>query len=1526
MRRQSKESRVVLLDPDVDTKNGSGSSDLSDGGGLVSSQTTGGALFKSATEVNDYLSPNTLTVKFKSIPRIFKDGQDKTSPDTGITSEEVFARWPFEELSILKQLQSQRKQLAKGFGGDVDVPSVKIRMMNLSMTVKASTKSSGASNVLNAFTSCFERKETVDKDLLRNINACFNPKEFTLLLGPPGAGKTVLLRSIAGLVSPREMKQSGTVLYNSRAMDETFKRDLPSIVGYVDQRDQHYPLLTVKETLMFAQDCMMTHNRIKSPTELVPKKVVVRALDRPSQSLVLEGRAAQELRCHIIMTMLGIGDCADTVVGDELIRGISGGQKKRVTIGEMIVGGRPVILLDEITTGLDSSTAFDIVQSFKRINHVFGYTVVAALLQPPPEVYDLFDNVMLMDRGQIMFHGPRKEVMKHFNSLGYVVPERMDVADFLQQITLPEGARFLKDRKSGKHLSRREFAKSYETTFEDIEKVAPRLPPTLHYSQSPLGSAVTLFRRQWILTTRNKTFAISQIMQSLIQGLLIGTTFYDLEKSDYITRFGFVFTATMALSLAAMAQIPQIIKERTVYYKQRSANFFRTRTYVWASVLTQIPFNLVCTTLMSVLVYFLTGMHRSIGAFFFFWLILFFLSLGMGLLFKFFAASMPDATSAQGLASCSVLILVLMSGYIIQQHEIKDYFIWLYYLSPLQWGYSALMINEFESGGYDEIVSVGGSSRTYGDAYLGAYQMHTSESYKWYGLFYTIGLCVFGFFGMWWAYHFCNYSAGGVAGVAENEESAVDEGLGKAHDRGSLSDPLLGDRATKEGEESKLADNVEIDVAADDEDLDFVPVNLAFKNLVYTVELTGEAKGTTRDLLKKVNGYAKPGRLTALMGSTGAGKSTLLDVLAGRKNTGVIKGTVSTNGYLKDDDVFSTICGYVEQVDIHSPTATVAEALNFSATLRLPSSTIASRRERFVKSWIRRLDLSPIATRRIGQLDKPGGLSIEQRKRVTIGVELVANPSVVFLDEPTSGLDARAAMIVLKALKAISKSGRTVICTIHQPSAELFRAFQDLLLMKKGGQVVYFGELGTNCSKLIQYFEAIPGTPKIRPHYNPATWMLEVIGGGVGSDASDPDKYARLWRSSSLCRETQKVIDEMVARVDDEATGGDDDDVASKELSKMGEQLVMRERVGKVDQMKAVVSKAITSYWRTPSYNSFRLFLNVVVGVLVGAIFFNTFENSYEPLQLPGNLPVPPGIDIPSFNTISQAKAMSGISFCFLSAAFCGVININTVMAVVMNERSVFYREKAVKMYDAYSYSFGMFVSEIPYICLQGVIYVAIAYPMVGFPVNEQNDFWTGICTFYVPFLIYLQMATYFGQFIACIMPTQDAATIIASLINTIWNIFAGFLIARDKIPIVYLVLYYLSPIRYALEPLIMSQYWCDGCAKNQDELKAQAANATHLEELIEIIHMLFPNQTIPDQKLEFPTVLDSSCDPSCTMFEVTTPEGIQLPVFVSDFATSTFGFEYDKYWRDVIIVAAFAVGWRILCTLTLRYVNHQKR
>ena len=226
---------------------------------------------------------------------------------------------------------------------------------------------------------------------------------------------------------------------------------------------------------------------------------------------------------------------------------------------------------------------------------------------------------------------------------------------------------------------------------------------------------------------------------------------------------------------------------------------------------------------------------------------------------------------------------------------------------------------------------------------------------------------------------------------------------------------------------------------------------LTFRNVEYSVPLppdteagpdevpqSGPHAGQLR-LLQNIDGVFRPFVLTALMGATGSGKTTLMDVLAGRKTGGRISGDMRVNGHPKEvkSKTFAKISGYVEQTDIHLPQASVEEALDFSALLRLPTAVDAPTRKKFVKEMLELVELDRISNAFVGV---PGvsGLSVEQRKRLTLAVELVANPSIVFLDEPTSGLDARAAGVVVSAIRNTVNSGRTVVCTIHQPSYDIF--------------------------------------------------------------------------------------------------------------------------------------------------------------------------------------------------------------------------------------------------------------------------------------------------------------------------------------------------------------------------------------------------------------------------------------------------------------------------------------------------------
>jgi ABC-type multidrug transport system ATPase subunit len=242
---------------------------------------------------------------------------------------------------------------------------------------------------------------------------------------------------------------------------------LTNLVSFVGQLDEHAPFLTVQETFDFAANCRTGVHKKQSPNE-----------DRVlSENLTIEG--------------LDLAVCRDTFVGDANNRGVSGGQRRRVSVGEMLVGQSPVACADEISTGLDAAVTYDIVHSIVKFAKAAGTTRLVSLLQPGPETFSLFDEVILLAEGHLAFAGPIEKAADYFANLGYKQPVTMDVADFLQSVTTPDGNMMFDAEKSpnDKHYSAAEFAEAFKSSARYEKIISEQASPLkCNWKRSQLDS------------------------------------------------------------------------------------------------------------------------------------------------------------------------------------------------------------------------------------------------------------------------------------------------------------------------------------------------------------------------------------------------------------------------------------------------------------------------------------------------------------------------------------------------------------------------------------------------------------------------------------------------------------------------------------------------------------------------------------------------------------------------------------------------------------------------------------------------------------------------------------------------------------------------------------------------------------------------------------------------------------------------------------------------------------------------------
>eukprot|EP00644_Phytophthora_capsici_P002658 jgi/Phyca11/106036/e_gw1.11.372.1 len=1020
--------------------------------------------------------------------------------------------------------------MANAFGDHF--PTMELRFKNVSISADVVVKDTSDAEtelptlpnvVMTTIRGQFAEKYKVKKQVLDNVSGVFKPGTMTLVLGQPGSGKSALMKLLSGrFPKDSNVKTTGEVTYNGTPLPK-LRKVLPQIVSYVPQLDEHYTFLTAKETLEFAHAC--------SGGDLAKywEKLFVHGTPEENQEALKVVRAMYQHFPEVVIQQLGLDTCQNNIVGDAMHRGVSGGERKRVTTGEMAFGNAYVKMMDEISTGLDSAAAFDILTMQRSIARKFQKTVVISLLQPSPEMFALFDNVLLLNEGRVMYNGPCDEALAYFEALGFKRLPHRDVADFLID---------LGTNKQVQH---------------QVRDNAPRTPQEFAEAFSFWASTNLLMKRQITMLRREMSGLVGRFMMNTLLALLYGCVFYQIDPSEPQLVMGVIFEATLCLSMALAAQIPSIMAARNVFYKQRGANFFRTASYILSYSASQIPPIIFETVVFCSIVYWMCGFVSSVESFVLFVVIICLVNFSFAAFVFCLASAAPNINVVNPIAGISIQLFILFAGFSITKDQIPDYLIWIYWINPVGWGVRALAVNQYTEARFDTCIygDVDYCARygmKMGEYALSSYEVPTQRYWIWYGMLYTVGS------------YFVYSSLSFLALEYHRYESPENVVIKKEDDVNSKTGALEFGEYTLAQTPRNNTDRVETTVSVDlGTDRSLVPVTVAFKDLWYTVpDPTDSSK--TIDLLKGISGYALPGTITALMGSSGAGKTTLMDVIAGRKTGGKIRGQILLNGHPATDLAIRRSTGYCEQMDIHSKSSTFREALTFSAFLRQGADVPDSYKYDSVNMCLDLLDLTPIADQIIR------GSSMEQMKRLTIGVELAAQPSVLFLDEPTSGLDARSAKLIMDGVRKVANTGRTIVCTIHQPSAEVFQVFDSMLLLKRGGETVFAGDLGTNAQEMISYFESIDGVDKLSANYNPASWVLDVVGaGGVSrpSPSIPPLEYA--------------------------------DKRAATELT----------------QMKVLLQRFSNLYWRTASFNLTRFGVTFVLGLLTGITYLDTDYNTY---------------------------------------------------------------------------------------------------------------------------------------------------------------------------------------------------------------------------------------------------------------------------------------------------------------------------
>ncbi|OQE28540.1 hypothetical protein PENSTE_c003G09880 [Penicillium steckii] len=1065
-----------------------------------------------------------------------------------------------------------------------------------------------------------QRPERSSKKVLQGVSAAMPSGSLTAIIGSSGSGKTSLLNLMAGRMSLSRAKATGTSTFNDNINIESVRS------AYVMQEDVLIPTLTVRETLQYSADL-----RLPPPTTSEERRAVV-------EQVILE---------------LGLKECADTRIGTTAHKGCSGGEKRRTSIGVQLLANPSVLFCDEPTTGLDATSAFQIIRTLKRLAQD-GRTVIVSIHAPRSEIWRLFDNVILLARGSPLYSGSIEASVSHFEQCGHELPPFVNPAEYLIDLAAIDNRSEALEGASHVRVNQlREawHARSINASEEEKEAKNAELPVLTRVDTG--GMKKVSFRRQFrVLTSRTFKTTIrdpmgvaGSLLEAIGMAVICGWIFLQLgeDLAGIRSRQGSLYTASSLNGyLILLYETYRLTIDIHLFDRERNEGVVGVPAFLLSRRAARLPLeDLPVPLIFSIIFYFMVGYRVDVGQFFIFFALTL---LTHYIAVTFAAVSIGISRNFPGASLVGNLSFTLQSfacGYFVQSQQIPVYVRWLKWCAYTFYIFGALCANEF----------IGAEGSAIGHFYYCPYSDDPSDpACKEY-----TGRYIMESLGMpsnWiWrpivvliAFALGHYLVAAI--LLQYNRFAIDI----AQARKAEPDPSAGKAkvSIRPAEETR-----QVAISLDKYALE-----------IRKRRLPGKISRSLQ-ILRPITAEFIPGELNIIMGPSGSGKTSLLNSIACRLHDSIgnqyrVHGRMLYNGAEPSESVIRSVNSFVTQDDdALMPSLTVRESLRFAAGLRLPSWMSREDKNRRAEEILYKMGLKECADNLIGsELIK--GISGGEKRRVTIAIQILTDPKVLLLDEPTSGLDAFTAMSIIEVLQSLAAEGRTLIMTIHQSRSDLFAHFSQILLLARGGYPVYAGP----GQQMLAHFAA--SGHECPRSTNPADFVLDLITVDLQQEDREILTRERVRKLIATWIDAVPSLERISSKI-----------ATPAELGSLRRQMLPFRIT-----FPLVLHRSFLNFWRQPPLVMARSMQILGIGIIM-ALFFAPLKNDYPAVQ-----------------------SRMGFIQEFAALYFVGMLQN---IAIYPNERDVFYREEADRCYSAETFILSYTAIEVPFEVISALVFGALA-------------------------------------------------------------------------------------------------------------------------------------------------------------------------------------------------------------------------